>query len=159
VAARSKSWFCGRSPAEIVGSNPTGGVDVCRACCVFSGRGLCDGLITRPEESYRMWCVVVCGIETSWLRRSWPNGGCRAKNKEIKLYTPQQTWWLPVWTVGSKAECCTRAYCVTCYCEAHAVSHEQWLYCNTQTLSLLKICTYEGWNFNSGNYLFTTDTK
>jgi hypothetical protein len=26
-------------------------------CCVLSGRGLCDGLITRPEESYRMWCV------------------------------------------------------------------------------------------------------
>ena len=21
------------------------------------------------------------------------------------------------------------------------------------------ICLYEGWNFNSGNYLFTTDTK
>jgi len=20
-------------------------------------------------------------------------------------------------------------------------------------------CIYEGWNFNSGNYLFTTDTK
>jgi len=20
-------------------------------------------------------------------------------------------------------------------------------------------CKYEGWNFNSGNYLFTTDTK
>jgi len=20
-------------------------------------------------------------------------------------------------------------------------------------------CNYEGWNFNSGNYLFTTDTK
>jgi len=26
-------------------------------CCVLSGRGLCDGLITRPEESYRLWCV------------------------------------------------------------------------------------------------------
>ena len=25
--------------------------------CVLSGRGLCDGLITRPEESYRVWCV------------------------------------------------------------------------------------------------------
>ena len=24
VAARSKAWVCGRSPAEIVGSNPTG---------------------------------------------------------------------------------------------------------------------------------------
>jgi len=23
----------------------------------------------------------------------------------------------------------------------------------------LVILTYEGWNFNSGNYLFTTDTK
>ena len=28
-------------------------------CCVLSGRGLCDGLITRPEESYRVWCVWV----------------------------------------------------------------------------------------------------
>ena len=29
VAARSKVYFCCRSPAEIVGSNPTGGMDVC----------------------------------------------------------------------------------------------------------------------------------
>jgi len=55
---------------------------VCCECCVLSGRGLCDRLITRPEESYRLWRVVVCDQET-----------------------------------------------------------------------------YEGWNFNSGNYLFTTDTK
>jgi hypothetical protein len=26
-------------------------------CCVLSGRGLCDELIPRPEESYRLWCV------------------------------------------------------------------------------------------------------
>jgi len=32
---------------------------------VLSGRGLCDELITRPEESYRMCCVVVCDLETS----------------------------------------------------------------------------------------------
>jgi len=31
----------------------------------LSGRGLCDELITRPEESYRMCCVVVCDLETS----------------------------------------------------------------------------------------------
>jgi len=31
----------------------------------LSGRGLCDGLITRPEESYRLCCVVVCDLETS----------------------------------------------------------------------------------------------
>jgi hypothetical protein len=27
---------------------------------VLPGRGLCDGPIPRPEESYRMWCVFVC---------------------------------------------------------------------------------------------------
>jgi hypothetical protein len=31
-------------------------------CFVLSGRGLCDGLVTRPGESYRVWCVWV------WLR-------------------------------------------------------------------------------------------
>jgi len=35
----------------------------------LSGRGLCDGLITRPEESYRLWRVVVCDLETSEMRR------------------------------------------------------------------------------------------
>ena len=32
---------------------------------MLSGRGLCDELITRPEESYRLCCVVVCYLETS----------------------------------------------------------------------------------------------
>jgi len=31
----------------------------------LSGRGLCDELITPPEESYRLCCVVVCDLETS----------------------------------------------------------------------------------------------
>ena len=55
---------------------------VCCECCVSSGRGLCDELITRPEESYRLWCVVVCDLETSWMRRSWPTGGCCAKRNK-----------------------------------------------------------------------------
>jgi hypothetical protein len=29
------------------------------ACCVLSGGGLCNELITRPEESFQMWCVIV----------------------------------------------------------------------------------------------------
>jgi hypothetical protein len=36
---------------------------VCCECCVLSGRGLGDELITRPEESYRLWCVVVCDLK------------------------------------------------------------------------------------------------
>ena len=50
VAARSKALVCGLSPAKIVGSNPTGGMDV----CVLWRRGFYDELITRPEESYRL---------------------------------------------------------------------------------------------------------
>ena len=38
---------------------------VCCECCVLSGRGLCDELITRPGDSYRLCCVVVCDLETS----------------------------------------------------------------------------------------------
>ena len=32
---------------------------------MLSGRGLCDELITRPGESYRLCCVVVCDLEIS----------------------------------------------------------------------------------------------
>jgi len=49
---------------------------------VLSGRGLCDGLITRPEESYLLWCVVVCDLEISRMRRPWPALGRSATNKK-----------------------------------------------------------------------------
>jgi hypothetical protein len=41
----------------------------CCECCVLSGRGLCDGLIIRSEESYRLWRVAVCHQVTSYARR------------------------------------------------------------------------------------------
>ena len=63
----SRRAAAGRSPAEIVGLNPTGGMDICSECRVLSGRGLCDELITRPEESYLLCCVVVCDLETSTI--------------------------------------------------------------------------------------------
>ena len=44
---------------------PGAWIFVCCECRVLSGRGLCDDLITRPEESYRLRCVVVCDLETS----------------------------------------------------------------------------------------------
>jgi len=48
---------------------------------VLSGRGLCDELITQPEESYRLWSVV-CDQETSRLRRPCPALGRSAKARE-----------------------------------------------------------------------------
>jgi len=54
---------------------------------VVSGRGLCDELITHPEESYLLWCVVVCDPETSRMRRPWPSGGggCCAKKSFVRI--------------------------------------------------------------------------
>jgi len=56
-------------------------MSVCCECCLLSGRGLCDELITRPEESYWLWCIAECVIETSLMRRKWPSGGCCAIKK------------------------------------------------------------------------------
>ena len=64
---------------------PTGAwMSVCCECCVLSGRGVCDALITRPEESYRLWCVVACDLETSRMRRPWVTLGCSATGEEKK---------------------------------------------------------------------------
>jgi hypothetical protein len=52
----------------------------------LSSRGLCDELITRPEESYRLWCVVVCDLETLRMRRPWHAFGCSATEKYIYIY-------------------------------------------------------------------------
>jgi hypothetical protein len=73
AAARSKAYVCGRLVAGIAGANPAEGMDVCLLylyvvlSCV--GRGLCDVLITRPEESYRV-CLIVCAQEDSMQRRT-----------------------------------------------------------------------------------------
>ena len=60
-------------------------MDVSCECFVSSGRGLCDELITRLEESYLLWCVV-CDLETSW-----PTGSCSVKKKNKQKPNKQKT--------------------------------------------------------------------
>ena len=43
VAVRPKAWIYSRSTLNIADSNPAEGNDVCRVCCVGSGR--CDGVV------------------------------------------------------------------------------------------------------------------
>jgi len=58
--AQSKVGVCGHSLAGTVVQIPPGAwMFVSWQCCVLSGRGLCVGLITRPKEFYRVWCVWV----------------------------------------------------------------------------------------------------
>jgi hypothetical protein len=62
---------CATSLTGIAVSNPARGHGCLSCeCCVLSGRGLCDGLVTRPVESYRV-CVSECDREASIMRRSW----------------------------------------------------------------------------------------
>ena len=56
---------------------------VCCECCVLSGRGLCDDLITRPEESYRPWCFVVCDLKNFKNGEAMTRVGSQRHNKKI----------------------------------------------------------------------------
>ena len=47
-------------------------------CHVLSSRGLCDELITHPEESYSLWCIIMCDLETSGMREPQTSLSCRA---------------------------------------------------------------------------------
>jgi len=44
------------------------------------------GLITRPEDSYRLWCVIVCDRVASITRRPWSTGECDAMEKNSNIY-------------------------------------------------------------------------
>jgi len=76
-------------------------MDVCRECWVLSGRGLCDALITHPEESYRLWCVIVCDLETSRIKRPWP--ALRHSETRIYILLINFTFWLYMFRTVSVA--------------------------------------------------------
>ena len=50
---------------------------------MLSGRGLCDELITRPEESFRLWCVVVCDLENIVNEEAMTRVGSQRHRKKI----------------------------------------------------------------------------
>ena len=55
-------------------------------CFVLSGRGLRDELITRPEESYRLWCVVVCDLENLKNKEAMTRVGSQRHKKILIAY-------------------------------------------------------------------------
>jgi hypothetical protein len=75
--------------------------------CVLSGRGLCYGLITRPEESYRLWCVLVCDLETSRMRRI-KLIKVRRKGDSLRFASARGKWSCPVATAALSTYSLTR---------------------------------------------------
>jgi len=55
---------------------------VCCECCVLSGRCLCDEPITGSEESYRLWCVVVCDLENLKKEETMTRVGSQRHSKK-----------------------------------------------------------------------------
>jgi hypothetical protein len=53
---------------------------------VLPSRGIFDELITRPEESYRLWHVVVCNQETSWYEEQIAHAGLQSQRNKQQLY-------------------------------------------------------------------------
>jgi hypothetical protein len=77
MTARSTASVCGR-PFALglwVRIPSRAWLPVSCESCVLSGRGLCVGLITRPEEPTN--CVSECHSEASKMRRAWPTRGRR----------------------------------------------------------------------------------
>ena len=99
---------------------------VCCECSVLSGRGLCGELITRPEESYRLWCVVVCDLETSRMRKPWPVLGRSAteKKKEWMAYISTTPF-----TFVACAETVLRLYLIVIYITTLFVAAHRTIYC------------------------------
>jgi hypothetical protein len=67
--------------------SPGAWMSVACECCVLSGRGLCDGLVPRPEESYGVWCVLSVFVKPRQMRRPRPPRGCRAIGKKNEIPT------------------------------------------------------------------------
>jgi hypothetical protein len=73
---------------------PGAWIFVCCECHVLSGRGLCEELITRPEESYRLCCVVVCDLETSRIGAPYiyDISNLRVNDLTLILLTWRKSW-------------------------------------------------------------------
>ena len=73
MTARSKKWICGRSPAEIAGSNPAGGTDVSlllALCAVMvEVSASCRSLVQKNATECG---VSECNREASTARKAWP---------------------------------------------------------------------------------------
>jgi len=103
VVAWSKAWVLGCTLAGIAGSNPARGHG-----CVLSRRGLCIGLIPRPEElCVWVWTrnpsiespLAVVGLSRHMLLKLWQRGlvsdvsSSRSRNLLASRSRDKEAWW------------------------------------------------------------------
>jgi hypothetical protein len=103
-------------------------MDDCYECYVLSGAGLCDELITRLEESYRLWWAVACDLDISGMRWPWPTAGLsRHKKERIEKYL---IFALHPIYVANLPKCCSQTQIMLVMskrCLPHKVVYWCWL--------------------------------
>jgi len=104
----------------------------------LSGRGLCDELITHPEESYRMWCVVVCDLETSRIGAPYIYDISNLRVKEGRILEDLSYYQLLTYT--------------------HTHTHTYRRYMNNNKIILIKLCRIISDTWYSHVYLFLNIT-
>ena len=70
MAARSKAQVYGRSPAEVVGSNPTGGMDVCLLWVLC-----CQAEVSATDWSLAQRSLTDCGAPLCVIKKPRKRGG------------------------------------------------------------------------------------
>ena len=85
-------WDCGFESRRRHGCLSAVSV-VCQVVFCASGGG----------GSYRLRCVAVCDVETSWMRRPWPELGHSATiTKNMLLFHKEICWYVKCWQL----DCC-----------------------------------------------------
>jgi hypothetical protein len=73
-------------------------MSVCCERCVLSGRGLCDELIIRPEESYGRLCFAVCCKNLAIEKALAYCVLLRQKKKEKASFSTKMPTWIALKT-------------------------------------------------------------
>jgi hypothetical protein len=132
VAARSKAWVCGRSLAGIARSNLAGDMDVCLLwVLLLSGRGLCDGPITRPECG-----VPECDLETATMRRPRPTRVVEASIKKKAETFDKAVILMCKWSAYTVC-CFVNDYCIptSLFWRQSYNNNHYWWHCSKTTVS------------------------
>ena len=76
-----------RGYSGISGSKPPRGMNICllSVLCVVRYSSLWRTILL-PQKFYRLWCVILCALETSRMRRPWPALGCWASGKIVNAH-------------------------------------------------------------------------
>jgi hypothetical protein len=98
LAARSKIWVCGRSPTEIVGSNPTGGMYVVSVVCCHRSLRRADHLPRGVLLNVVRHCVWPRNLMDEEALAHWVS--YHAKNKNVTVisnaslrFVHTHFWW------------------------------------------------------------------